>query len=275
MPMTDHLKINKLNWDERADIHVHDENDWYGIQRFLNGQSVLNPIETAGLGDVSGLKVLHLQCHFGLDSLSIARTARAVVGVDLSSTALSHARDLAQKSGLSHKVKFIESDALAAGPLLDTDFDLAFASWGATCWLPDIFKWAEVMAGALKPGGVLYYVDGHPNAFILEEVEGQLVPTYDWHTPRDEPLAFHSLHSYNESATVAKHTLSVEWTHPLSQVFAALRQAGLTLEDFQEHEEIPWKAFDMMSRSDDLQYRLPADHPKLPLAYSFRARKNA
>ena len=270
----DHLKINKLNWDERADIHVQDENDWYGIQRFLCGESVLNPIEKAGLGDVSGLKVLHLQCHFGLDTLSMARDAREVVGVDLSTTALGHARDLAEKSGLSDKVTFIESDALTVGPLLDTDFDVAFASWGATCWLPDIYKWAEVMAGALKPGGFLYYADGHPAAYVLEQVEGKLVPTYNYWTPKEQPLEFHSLHSYNESKTVAQHTLSVEWNHPLSDVFAALRQAGLTLEDFQEHEEIPWQAFDMMRRSEDGLYRLPEDHPKIPLAYSFRARKD-
>ena len=275
MTKVDHLKINKLNWDERADIHVNDPSDWYGIQRFLSGENVLNPIEREALGDVSGLKILHLQCHFGLDTLTLARDAHEVVGVDLSSTALNHARELAKKAGLSHKVRFIESDALTAGPLLDQDFDLAFASWGATCWLPDVFKWAEVMAGALKPGGSLYYIDAHPVAFVLEEVEGKLVPTYDYRTPRESPLKYYSETSYNESDVKAEHTLALEWNHPLSDYFSALRQAGLTLEDFQEHEPIPWRAFSFMERGADLQYRLPADHPHLPLAFSFRARKHA
>jgi len=272
--MSNHLKINKINWDERADIHMSDPDDWYGVKEFLAGSNALNPIEKQALGDLAGLKVLHLQCHIGLDTLSIARDAQKVVGVDFSSNALAHARDLAERSGLSHKVTWIESDALSVTPLLDSDFDLAFASWGATCWLPDIFKWANVMASALKPGGRLYYIDAHPGTFTLEYKDGKLTPTYDYRTPRNKPLRFHSEFSYNESNTRARQTLSVEWMRPISDYLSAIRQAGLDLEDFQEHEFIPWRGFPIMERSsEDRQYRLPPEHPRTPLAFSFWARK--
>ncbi len=273
--MKDALALNKLNWNERAHVHRHDPEDWYGVQRFLAGESVLTPIERAALGDLSGLKVLHLQCHIGLDTLSMARTAEAVVGVDFSDAALAHAHDLAEQSGLSHKVRFLLSDALAAGPLLDTDFDLAFASWGATPWLPDIFAWAQVMAGALKPGGLLYYIDGHPVTASLEQRDGTLMPTYDYWTPRDQPIENDCETSYNGSPTKLHHSVSMEWNHPLSSFFAALAQAGLRLETFDEHEALPWQAFPMMVQdAQDRQYRLPAGHPRLPLAFSFQARKH-
>src|SRR6185295_1350761 len=133
----------------------------YGIERFLAGEDVLYPIEAAEIGDVSGLKVLHLQCHIGLDTLCLARRGARVTGLDFSAAALRHARGFANDAGI--EARFVHGEVYDAAVLCGTDFDLVYATWGTISWLPDIRRWGAVVAALLKPGGALYFADQHPS----------------------------------------------------------------------------------------------------------------
>ena len=186
--MSTFLDTNRASWDERAEIHVENLTEFYGIERFLAGEDVLSPIEAGEIGDVRGLKVLHLQCHIGLDTLCLARRGADVTGLDFSATALRHAEELAGKAGLA--ARFVLGEVYDAAALCGTNYDLVYTTWGTISWLPDIQRWGAVIAAALKPGGSLYFVDDHPSAATFEEIDGRLVPTFNWRTPSSMPLEF-------------------------------------------------------------------------------------
>src|SRR6266566_241182 len=152
--MTDHFEINRRNWDERAAIHARDTTGDYMLDRFRAGEDALHAIEASELGDISGKRVLHLQCHIGLDTLCLVRRGADVTGIDFSSAALSVARRLSDETGL--KADFVEGTVYQAPDLTPGPFDLVFTTWGTICWLPDVNKWAKVIASVLAPGGELY-----------------------------------------------------------------------------------------------------------------------
>ena len=186
--MTDHVEMNRRNWDERAAIHARDATGDYMLDRFRAGEDALHAIEATELGDISGKRVLHLQCHIGQDTLCLVRRGATVTGLDFSSAALSVARCLSDETGL--KADFVEGTVYQAPDLTPGPFDLVFTTWGTICWLPDVRKWAKVIASVLAPGGELYFADAHPGFSVLEEYAGRLAPTYDYQTPPDRPLHF-------------------------------------------------------------------------------------
>lgn len=269
--MDPHIATNRASWDERTTIHVRNATGFYGIDRVKAGGCTLHNLERDEVGDVRGKRLLHLQCHFGLDTLSWARRGAVVTGLDFSEPAIAAARDLARDTGVD--ARFVVADVYSARADVDGDFDVVFTSWGALCWLPDMARWAEVASSCLRTGGMLYVADGHPALMQCEQEGDRLVQRYDWQTPVDRPQAFLDATTYTGDLTPLKSGKTFEWFHPPARVAQAVVDAGLRIELIREHEILPWPAFPLMVDAGHGFWRLPDGHPKMPLAYSIRARK--
>jgi SAM-dependent methyltransferase len=265
------FEANRRNWEDRVPIHLRDTTGFYQIDAFLAGGSGLGGIEEGEIGDVRGKRLLHLQCHMGLDTLLLARLGSEVTGLDFSPSAIAAARDLARRTGIAGR--FVEGNVYDAPTLTPGPFDIVFTTWGTIVWLPDIVRWASVIATVLAPGGFLYFADGHPAIQSLSEVDGRLIVTYPWRTPPEAPLEFLDETTYNDDPTPLANARTYEWIHSLSDITSALTTAGLSIEMLHEHESLPWRHFPMMVRTNDGRYRLPNGVPSLPLALSLRARK--
>jgi len=269
--MDPHIAANRATWDERVPIHVRNATGFYGIDAFKAGGSTLHAIELAELGPVAGKRLLHLQCHFGLDTLSWARRGAVVTGLDFSAPAIAAARALAAETGIA--ADFVEASVFDARAAVAGAFDIVFTSWGALCWLPDIARWAQAAASCLGPNGVLYAVDAHPALMQHEQEDGKLVLRYDWQTPPDRPLRFEEKITYTGDTTPLSATTTYAWHHPPVAVAQAMIGAGLRLELLREHEELMWPAFPLMVKTAADTWRLPEGHPRLPLSFSLKARK--
>jgi 2-polyprenyl-3-methyl-5-hydroxy-6-metoxy-1,4-benzoquinol methylase len=271
--MIDPVEVNRRNWNERAAIHARDSTGDYMLDRFRAGEDALHEIEAAELGDISGKRVLHLQCHIGRDTLCLARRGAVVTGLDFSSAALDVARRMSDETGL--KANFVEGTVDQAPELTPGPFDLVFTTWGTICWLPDMQRWARTIAAVLAPAGELYFADAHPAFSVLEEVDGKLVPSYDFQTSADRPLHFVNQTTYTGDPTIMSHPSTREWIHPLSSVLGELMDAGLTITMFREHELLPWRGLPSLVPASERLWRLPDGVPRVPLSYSLRARKSA
>src|SRR6266699_3116990 len=214
MPSNEFLAANRRNWDERVPIHRRDRTGFYAVERFLVGEKRLGAIELGELGDVKGKRLIHLQCHFGLDTLILARLGASVTGVDFSPAAIEEARRLAAQTGLA--AEFVCANVYAARRAVAGEFDIAYVTWGTICWLPDLPGWAQTIADLLAPGGYLYFADAHPNMLILEEKDGRLVHEYPIDTPTERPLVFDQTHTYSGDAVPLAATRTYEWSHSLS-----------------------------------------------------------
>ena len=262
---------NRRNWDERVPIHRRDRSGFYAVERFLAGEKHLQAVEWGELSDVAGKRLIHLQCHFGLDTLILARHGALVTGLDFSPAAIDEAQLLAKQTGLS--AEFVCANVYDARRALTGDFDIAYTTWGTICWLPDLMGWARTIAALLVPGGYLYFADAHPNMLILEERDGRLVHEFPLDTPADRPLVFDEAHTYNDDPTPLAATRTFQWIHSLSRIFGALLAAGLTLDFLHEHPGLPWPPFPMCECGADGLWHLPDRIPAFPLAVSLRARK--
>ncbi len=289
--MDELIEINRRNWDERANIHARDATGGYGLDRFRGGEDCLAAIEAAELGDVSGKRVLHLQCHIGRDTLCLVRRGAVVTGLDFSGAALDFARQLAIETGL--KASFVQGTVDEAPLLAPGPFDLVFATWGTLCWLPDMWNWAKVVASVLAPGGELYCADAHPGFYTLEEHAGRLMPTHDFQTPPGQPLEFIEETTYTGDPTVMKNQTSRVWIHSLSAILSALIDAGLMITKFREHEFVASRRdaghltvrpgeriavagdVQILVRASNGMWRLPDGHPRMPLSFSVRAKKSS
>src|SRR5439155_17905384 len=233
MPSDEFLAANQRNWDERVPIHRRDRSGFYAVERFLVGEKRLRAIELGELGDVTGKRLIHLQCHFGLDTLILARLGAHVTGLDFSPAAIDEARLLAAKTGLA--AEFVCANVYDSRGVVAGEFDVAYVTWGTICWLPDLAAWAQTIAALLAPGGYLYFADAHPNMLILEERDGRLVHEYPIDTPPGRPLVFDDTHSYNDDLAPLPAMRTYQWIHSLSRVVGALFEAGLCLELLREH----------------------------------------
>jgi len=251
--MADYLEINKKAWNERTDIHVHSK--FYDVDGFIKGNSSLHSIELAQVGDVKGKSLLHLQCHFGLDTLSWARLGAEVTGVDLSSHAIEKARLLAKQTELD--ASFICTDVYAFGDQNSHQFDLVYTSYGVLCWLPCINKWAEVAAKALKPGGKIHLVEFHP---FLDIKFG-----YDYFHCSEPDIEQEK--TYSENAGNAEQTIAV-WAHTLSDVINALINQGITINQVDEFPYSPYPCFDNMKVVGTNQFVVDEEGPQFPMLYS-------
>ncbi|TAJ86757.1 bifunctional 2-polyprenyl-6-hydroxyphenol methylase/3-demethylubiquinol 3-O-methyltransferase UbiG [Reyranella sp.] len=264
--------INRANWDERVDVHL--KAPGYDLAPLRAGRGKLNAIEEAELGDVRGLEVLHLQCHFGADTLCLAQRGAMVTGLDFSEPAIAAARSLADDLGLADRVRFICADLYDAPSAVGraASFDLVYVTWGATCWLPDIKRWAAIVAQFLKPGGRLYYADGHPSAYVFDN-ETKLadgMPGYFAPYFQREPLVMNDGFDYADPDARLVNATNVSWMHPLSGIVGGLIEAGLSLDWLHEHAQVPWQMFQVLVKRDDGDWHWP-DKQWLPLALSLQA----
>jgi SAM-dependent methyltransferase len=271
-PNQEWRKANRANWDERLAIHLGAE--CYDLGALRAGRGRLNPIEEAELGPVDRLRVLHLQCHFGRDSLILAQRGARVVGLDFSGRAIAAARELAAELDLAERARFVEADLYDAPTAIAEpgSFDLVFVTWGAINWLPDIQRWAAIVAWCLKPGGALYLAEGHPAALVLDDAAPGCGDMPGWFVPyfHPEALVLDDPRDYADQAALLRHARTYEWLHPLGEIVSALLAAGLTLRWLHEHDSVPWPMFRILVEDGAGMYRWP-DRPWLPLAFSLRA----
>lgn len=276
MSEEDWRRLNRANWDERVAVHLKAEA--YDLGPLRAGHGRLNAIEEAELGPVAGLRVLHLQCHFGRDSLVLAQRGAEVVGLDFSPPAIAAARQLAAELGLDGRARFVEADLYAAREAIPEpgSFDLAYVTWGAINWLPDIREWARIVAWFLKPGGALYLAEGHPAALVFDDAKGEVGGRPGWFAPYFEraPLLIDDDRDYADETARLENRVTCEWMHPLSDVLTALIEAGLVLRWLHEHDAVTWRMFRTLEEGADGLFRWP-DRPWLPLSFSLRAERPA
>jgi SAM-dependent methyltransferase len=259
--------LNRANWDDRVPVHL--ASDFYDLDGFRAGASSLRPFETAEAGDVAGKRLIHLQCHVGFDTLSWARHGALVTGLDFSRPAIEAARGLA--ASLAIDASFVAADVYDAVTALGKQrFDVVYTGTGALVWLPDIPRWAGVVAALLELGGFLYLVEGHPFAQILDDAQGTvIVRDYFDDQPRVEDYPY----TYTDGPAL-DHTCSVQFQHQLGLIVTALAEAGLRIDFLNEHEFDAFRRFGSLERHGG-QYRFPAGHPRAPLMFSLRATRPA
>lgn len=263
----EHRDANRRMWDERVPVHV--DSRFYDVPGFLNGISHLREFELSELGEVDGRSLLHLQCHFGLDTLSWARRGADVTGLDFSAAAIKAARRIAQEAGLA--ATFVESDVHQAVQALDRQFDIVYTGLGSICWLPDIRRWAEIVSQLVKPGGCFYMVEFHPFTDVFADDE---LTIHNHYFDQGVPFVDVNGGTYTDSDVEFEHNTDYTWTHPVSSVLTALAETGLQLELFHEHDYTLFERFSALEHHPaDRTYRFPDGHPRLPMMYSIRMRK--
>jgi SAM-dependent methyltransferase len=263
---------NRANWDERVAIHLGPGG--YDLSALRNGHGTLGGIVEPELPAVSGKRILHLQCHFGKDTLTLAQRGAEVVGLDFSAPAIAAARNLSEELGLASRARFVHSDlydAMTAVPE-PHGFDLVYVTWGAICWLPDIRRWAEIVAHFIKPGGSLYLAESHPVASVFDDrkrsPDGK--PGLDAPYFLREPVVDDDPSDYANEVVLLKNTRQYTFMHPLGNVVTGLIESGLTLDWLHEHDSIAWRIFGCLVKDPTGSYRWP-DQPWLPLAFSLLA----
>ena len=268
MSLEQHKDANRSYWDELVAIHASSE--FYNLQAFKAGVSTLHSIEKTEIADVQGKHLLHLQCHFGLDTLSWARLGANVVGVDFSEKAIELAGSLAREMEIP--ARFICSDVYDLPAKLRRRFDIVFTSYGVLTWLPDLSPWAKVLARFVKPTGFVYIVDDHPYASMLDQAEdGAVSPGYSYFQS-SESMWLPAGGSYaDRTAPVANE--HYEWRHTLGELVGALADAGLVIESLREFPVCSWRRFSAMTKDDDGWWRINGD--PFPLTFSLKARLGA
>lgn len=261
----DPIAANRTLWD--AWTRLHRDSDFYDVPGFLGGQDPLNRIETQELGDVSGKRLLHLQCHFGLDSLAWARRGADVTGVDFSPEAVTTARELAEKTGV--EATFVESDVYALEDLGLGTFDIVHTSYGVLSWLPGLDRWARIAASHLTDGGLFHLVENHPLPGVFDD-DGE---TLRWpYLATGEPLRLESKGSYVgriEEGPLTEYC----WPHGIGEVVTALVGAGLRIEWLREHPRTPYPFPDFLEERPDGTYGWPGGRDDLSLTFSVGARQ--
>ena len=272
--MSDYLSVNKANWDERALIHAASEH--YGFGKFVADPEHLSEVvqfDRPRLGDISGLRGVHLQCHLGTDTLSLARLGARMSGLDFSGVSLAAARKLAGDTAT--EIDYRQSDVHDAVNVFgEESFDLVYTGVGALCWLPSAHRWARVVAGLLKPGGRLFIREGHPMLWSLEEDADPAWPRYAYFETA-EPLVWVDSGTYvSTEETIANSTMHC-WNHSLGEIITALLENGMTLTAFTEHDSVPWNAIPGQMTLDDEtgEWRMTRDPRRLAASYTIQALK--
>jgi len=261
----DYISLNRADWNRRTDVHW--ESEFYSNEAFIKGADSLKEIEVAILGDVTGKRILHLQCHFGQDTLSLARRGAEVTGVDLSDRAIHRAHELAHSTGLN--ATFVCCDLYELPSHLEGQFDMVYTSYGTIGWLPDVNRWANVITHFLKPGGTLVFVEFHPVVWMY-----------------DADFATVSYGYFNSGPIIETHTgtyadrnaeiqsQSVGWNHPLCDVLTALIDSGLTIMAFKEYDYSPYNVFQGAYESEPGRFRLRQFPKPIPMVYSVVGEKS-
>lgn len=270
--MTPETKANRQLWDEWTDLHF--TSDFYGVSDFRDGGLSLPPCDREAVGPVDGLSLLHLQCHFGMDTLSWARLGARVTGLDFSERAIGRARELAAQCGLS--ARFACADVYRTPAVIADRFDVVVTTAGVIPWLPDLPCWARVVKQMLRPGGVFYLREFHPVPQVLDETSsdpGAPALRYPYF-PTGEGICSGSTGSYAVPHADVE-TVSYEWPHTVAEVLQALLDAGLQLQAVREFPFTTYPALPWLEKGEDGNWRWPGEHAVLPLMYSVKATRPA
>ena len=270
-------EINRSRWNKLAEQHF--QIDYYGLEAFRRGKSSLLPIEMGEIPDIAGKKVLHLQCHFGMDTLSLARMGAEATGMDYSEKAIELANQLKEEVGVD--ATFVCCDIYDLPEVLadqKESFDFVFTSHGILVWLSDLAAWGNLITYFLKPGGQFYIIDGHPFSHVFDNEE--YVTNFNVITSyfNKKVLKYDVAGSYvdipldsdNEEQEVM---VSYEWDHTLSEIVMALINAGLTIEVLHEHSETSWRAYPFMKEKKNGMWEFGDDKPSIPVLFSILATK--
>ncbi|MBI1308072.1 MAG: methyltransferase domain-containing protein [Bacteroidetes bacterium] len=261
-----YLEVNRQSWNNRTDTHI--ESEFYDVEGFKNGKTSLNPIELELLGDVSGKKILHLQCHFGQDSISLARMGASVVGVDLSDIAINRAKVLAQSENAD--VRFICCDIYHLKDNLDEKFDLVFTSYGTIGWLPDMNRWAEVISHFLKPQGKFVFVEFHPVVWMFNDSFDSVGYNYF----NSGPIIEEENGTYaDREADISQNFIT--WNHSISEVINALIRNNMNIRSLDEFDYSPYNCFRDTVESEPQKFRIKHLENMIPMVYSVVAVKMA
>jgi SAM-dependent methyltransferase len=261
-----YYEVNKARWNELVDIHAKSQE--YDLNGFIAGNNSLHQAELGILGDVRGKSLLHLQCHFGLDTISWARLGAKATGIDFSDTAIELAREIARRSGVV--AEFICSNVYDLPRVLDKQYDIVFTSIGVLCWLQDINEWGRIVAQYLKPYGTFLLVESHPIMWVFDDESDELRIKYSyWHS--DEPLSWENDGTYADDAAEIMNRRSYEWQHTISDVLNSLIGAGLRIEEVREYPHLPWRYVKKAVKGLDGCWSISGD--PLPQMWSVKATK--
>lgn len=259
-----YITINKQSWNKRTDAHFH--SDFYDVDGFIKGNTSLNSIELNLLGDVTGKSILHLQCHFGQDTLSLQRLGATVTGVDLSDVSIAYANELAAKVGLSPT--FICCDIYELPKYLNQTFDIVYTSYGTIGWLPDMDKWASIVSQFLKPNGRFVFVEFHPVVWMFDDEFKNIGYNY-FNT---------GVIIESESGTYANRDAPITqeyvmWNHSMSEVMNSLIKNGLEINLLEEFDYSPYNCFKETIEIEPKKFRIIHLENKIPMVYSIMATK--
>jgi SAM-dependent methyltransferase len=270
----DYVAVNLANWNSR--VPHHEASEEYGLRRFVDEPDHLSDVvrfDLPRLGDIAGLDVVHLQCHIGTDTLSLARLGAHVTGLDFSGPALAVARRLA--ADCDAEIDYVEGDVYDAVDVLGAGlFDVVYTGIGALCWLPDVKRWAGVVAGLLRPGGRLFIREGHPVLWALDDPrpDGLVVLAYPY--LETSGTVFVEESTYVDHGGSIESPASIGFNHGLGEIFNAVWDAGLRIDGFVEHDSVPWAALgDQMVDIGGGEYRLRDRPERLPHSYTLQASK--
>ncbi|MCD4791516.1 MAG: methyltransferase domain-containing protein [Bacteroidales bacterium] len=256
---------NRESWNELTSLHI--KSEFYDLKSFKKGNTSLNHIELEEIGDVKGKKLLHLQCHFGMDTLSFARIGADVTGIDISDESIKVATELSEELALP--ARFFQSNIYEIDKVLDESFDIIYTSYGAINWLNDLDSWAKIINRYLKPGGVFYIVEFHPFIYTLNE--GLQIEEHYFKTNQIESIVDES---YTDNSVVSKKVLKhVEWHHSLSEVLNSFITNGLEIKLFNEFPYQVYNCFKNMIEIEKGKWVFEKYKDKIPYMFSIKAIK--
>jgi 2-polyprenyl-3-methyl-5-hydroxy-6-metoxy-1,4-benzoquinol methylase len=260
----DYIHINKTSWNKKVAIHL--ESAFYDMDSFRKGKSSLKAIELNLLGDVSGKSILHLQCHFGQDSISLSRMGAEVTGVDFSDQAIAAARDLATQENAN--TEFICCNIYDLKEHLHKKFDIVFTSYGTIGWLPDLNKWGELIASFVKPGGHFVFVEFHPAVWMFDDDFTKI--SYDYFNSEAITETLSGTYADKEANITQQYVM---WNHGMGEVVNSLIRSGLTLQSLEEFDYSPFDCFRHTECVGPDQYRIKHIEYKFPMVYAIKANK--
>lgn len=263
-PEEEYIEVNKASWNKRTAAHL--TSDFYDVDGFLNGRNPLNDIELNLLGDIKGKSILHLQCHFGQDTIQFSKMGAQATGVDLSDAAINAGVDLAKK--LNQDTKFICCDLFDLPNHLHQKFDVVFTSYGTIGWLPDIEKWGALVSRYLKKGGQFIMADFHPTLWMFDDDFKKVHYNYF----KADAIVETNQGTYADREADFEKT-SISWNHSMSSIITALINNGLQIEKMQEFDYSPYDCFSGTIKVAERKYRIENMGNKLPMVYAIAAKK--
>ena len=259
-----YFEVNKTTWNEKVRIHAN--SNMYDLEAFKKGKPSLMSYEQKALGNVKEKSLLHLQCHFGQDTLSWSRLGAKCVGVDLSDTGINLAKELCEELKLD--ANFFCCNGLDTSEFVKDEFDIVYTSYGVIGWLPELKPWGKMIAEKLKPGGVFYMVEFHPIVWMFDYLEQKPIMKYGY--MQDEVIyeEYNGTYANQDSKMISKE---YGWNHGLSEVVNALTEAGLHIDYLNEHNESPYDVLPDLIKTDSGMYK--AKDQLYPLIFEIKATK--